>query len=107
ATSQDRLTIIGEGHERQRLEQLARDLEISGQVNLPGYVLDPLAWIAAADALILSSNYEGLPATVIEALAVGTPIVATDCSPGISELLDDGGLGIIVRARDEKALAAA
>ena len=107
AKPDDRLTIIGEGIERRRLEQLAQHLGIRDQLELPGHVADPLAWIARADALVLSSEYEGLPAVLVEALAVGTPIVATHCSPGIDELLNGGELGTIVPAGDQSALATA
>ena len=107
AKPDDRLTIIGDGHERRQLERLAQHLSIGEQLELPGHVADPLAWIARAHALILSSEYEGLPAVLVEALAVGTPIVATHCSPGIDELLNGGELGIIVPGGDQLALATA
>lgn len=107
AKPDDRLTVIGEGIERRRLERLAQHLGIREQLELPGHVADPLVWIARADALILSSEYEGLPAVLVEALAVGTPIVATHCSSGIDELLNGGELGIIVPGGDQWALATA
>src|SRR6185369_10174800 len=88
-------------------ERLAQHLGIREQLELPGHVADPLVWIARADALILSSEYEGLPAVLVEALAVGTPVVATLCSPGVDELLNGGELGIIVPGGDQWALATA
>jgi glycosyltransferase involved in cell wall biosynthesis len=62
---------------------------------------------AAADVFVMSSNYEGVPAVIIEALAAGLPIVATDCSTSMRFLLDDGRFGTLVPIGDADALAAA
>ena len=82
-----RLTILGEGAERAKLERLAVQLGIADQLSLPGHVSDPMPHYAAASVFVLSSDYEGVPAVVIEALAAGLPLVATRCStslPGLS-----------------------
>jgi len=79
AKPDDTLRILGEGPERRALEVQAARLGIAGSVYMPGHV-DPLdGWLAEADAFVLSSDYEGVPAVVIEALAAGLPIIATDC----------------------------
>ncbi|MFN3516747.1 MAG: glycosyltransferase [Novosphingobium sp.] len=102
-----RLTILGEGAERPRLERLARGLGLAGRLSLPGHVADPLPYLAEASAFVLSSDYEGVPAVVIEALAAGLPLVATRCSVSIPGLLRDGAFGRLVEVGDEAGLAEA
>ena len=103
----DTLTILGEGGERAALEAQAARLGIGHAVAIPGHV-DPLdQWLATADALVLSSDYEGVPAVIIEALAAGLPIVATDCCVSMRDLLGDGRLGRIVPVGDAAALGLA
>ena len=73
-----KLIIVGDGPERPRLEALARSLGIADRVNMPGFVDDALPWLRTADLFALSSDYEGLPAVVLEALACNVPVVTTD-----------------------------
>ena len=101
-----RLVIVGEGDERAKLERLAQQLGISQKLSLPGHC-DPLPHLAAASALVLSSDYEGVPAVVIEALAAGLPIAGTDCSVSMQALTRHGAFGILVPPRDEAGLAGA
>lgn len=107
AGPKDRLVILGEGPERRRLESLIETLGVTDQVELVGHVADTAQWLARADAFVLSSRYEGVPAVVIEALAAGTAIVATDCCVSMGELLDHGRLGELTPPGDAAALAAA
>jgi glycosyltransferase involved in cell wall biosynthesis len=107
ARPDDRLTILGEGPDRGAIEKLARTLGIADQIELPGFVSDTRAWFADSDAFVLSSDYEGVPAVIIEALAAGLPIVATDCSVSMAELLGNGAFGILVPVGDAAALASA
>ncbi len=107
AGADDRLVILGEGPERARLERLAAQLGVADRVDLPGHVAEVASHLAAADVFVLSSRYEGVPAAVMEALAAGAPIVATDCSVAMTELLDGGGLGRLTPPGDVEALAAA
>ena len=100
-----RLVIIGEGKERPALAALARRLGIQDRVDLPGFVANPFPWLARADLLALSSRREGLPNALVEALALGIPVVATDCTGGVRELLQDGQLGPLVPVGDPAALA--
>jgi glycosyltransferase involved in cell wall biosynthesis len=102
-----RLVVLGEGPERPHLEQLIGELDLTDLVALPGFVTNPLSFIAKADALALSSRVEGLPTVIIEALACGTPIVATDCPHGPAELLGDGAYGRLVPIGDAEALGEA
>jgi glycosyltransferase involved in cell wall biosynthesis len=103
-----RLVLIGEGTERDTLEQQARDLGIADRVAFLGPKPQPEVadWIAAADLLTLPSHNEGSPNVVVEALASGTPVVATRVG-GVPDLVDDGANGLLVPAGDAPALAAA
>lgn len=101
-----RLMILGEGRERTRLLALADELGVGEDVALPGFVDGPFAYMAHAAAFALCSRWEGLPSVPVEALAAGTPVVATD-TPGSREILEDGRLGPLVPIGDETALATA
>lgn len=101
------LVIWGEGELRRDLEMLAEKLELGARVRLPGLTEKPGDWIGTADILALSSDYEGWPNVVIEALAGGVPVVAVDCEFGVKEILQDGALGLIAPRDDIDAFAAA
>jgi glycosyltransferase involved in cell wall biosynthesis len=102
-----RLMILGEGPERFVLESLAQKLGIADVVTLPGFVENPLPFIANASVLALTSRFEGLPNVIIEALACGTPVVATDCPGGTTEILEMGRFGKLAPVGDVENLAAA
>ncbi|MFP6647847.1 MAG: glycosyltransferase [Pirellulaceae bacterium] len=102
-----RLVILGEGEERAELEELVRQLGLEERVLLPGFVENPYAWLNQADLFVLSSRWEALPTVLIEALACGVKVVATDCPSGPAEILQDGRWGRLVPMQDEQALAAA
>jgi glycosyltransferase involved in cell wall biosynthesis len=102
-----RLAILGEGPQRDQLERLARDLAISGDVLLPGFQMNPFAWLARAAVFVLSSAWEGASNALLEALACGCPSVSTDCFSGPSETLDAGRYGPLVPVGDDRALAEA
>ncbi len=102
-----RLLILGEGEERPGLERLVKDLGLEEAVSLPGFVSNPYAYMAQAAVFVLSSRWEGLPTVMVEALSLGTPIVATDCPSGPREILSDGKYGRLVPVEDPFALAAA
>ena len=101
-----RLVIVGEGVERTKLERRAEQLGIGERLSLPGHC-DPLPHLAAAAAFVLSSDYEGVPAVVIEALAAGLPIAGTDCSVSMQALCGRGAFGVLVPPRDPAALTRA
>lgn len=103
----DRLVILGEGPERRRCERLATRLSIAEQVEMPGHVTDLNSWFAWADALVLSSRYEGAPAVILEALARGLPVVATNCSAGVDDLLAGGAFGEVASSHDPQGLSEA
>ncbi|MGC8979219.1 glycosyltransferase [Caldisericum sp.] len=99
-----RLVILGEGKERQNLEKLAKELGISEYVWMPGFVDNPYKYMSKASVFVLSSIYEGLANVLIEALALGVPVVSTDCPSGPREVLEDGKYGKLVPVSDVEAL---
>jgi len=102
-----RLMILGEGPERFVLESLAQELGITDVLALPGFVENPLPFIANAAVLVLTSLFEGLSNVLIEALACGTPVVATDCPCGPREILDGGRYGMLAPVGDFEEVARA
>jgi glycosyltransferase involved in cell wall biosynthesis len=81
------LVIAGEGPEREALTQLAAECGAAGRVLLPGFVANPYPLMRGADVFVLSSNAEGFPNALVEAMALGAPVIATNCASGPSEIL--------------------
>jgi glycosyltransferase involved in cell wall biosynthesis len=100
-----RLVILGEGEERPQLEQLVRELKLTEDVFLPGFEKDVFAYLARSSLFVLSSQYEALPTVLIEAMALGVPVVATNCQCGPAEILCQGEHGRLVPVGDVAALA--
>lgn len=100
-----RLMILGRGKAHDRLSALIRRLDLERDVALPGFVPQPYAYMAHADLFAFTSRWEGLGFVIIEALAVGTPVVSTDCPSGPREILQDGRFGRLVRVGDHEALS--
>jgi glycosyltransferase involved in cell wall biosynthesis len=102
-----RLIILGDGNDREKLLSLSRELKIDPYIDLPGFVSNPYAYLRRASLFALSSIWEGSPNVLTEALALGTPAVATDCRSGPREILKDGAIGRLVPVGDPDALATA
>jgi glycosyltransferase involved in cell wall biosynthesis len=102
-----RLIILGEGELRATLEAQVKSLGLDDDVDLPGFDANPFRFMKRASVYVLSSDWEGLPTALIEAMACGTPVVATNCDGGPQEILLDGRLGPIVPKGDADALAKA
>ncbi|GAB3468864.1 hypothetical protein GCM10027519_40310 [Kineococcus endophyticus] len=98
------LVVVGEGPDRGALEALRTELG-ADHVRLPGFVENPAALLARADLLVSSSRTEAMPLTLLEALALAVPVVATDCCEGSRLLLDDGRHGALVAPESVDALA--
>ena len=91
-----RLLILGEGNQRGALEKLIAELNLNQSVTLPGFANNPFAYMANASLFVLSSAWEGSPNVLTEAMALGTPVVATDCPSGPQEILNGGQHGPLV-----------
>ncbi len=100
-----KLIILGDGEERQNLKILKNALRLKDDVSFPGFVSNPVKYFSKADLFILSSDYEGLPGVIIEALACGCKIVSTNCESGPAEILKNGELGWLTPVGDVQALA--
>jgi glycosyltransferase involved in cell wall biosynthesis len=102
-----RLVILGEGSGRAELDALIQELGLTAEVDLVGFQANPYPFIARASLFVLSSAWEGSPNALTEAMALGTPVVSTDCPSGPRELLDGGRFGPLVPVGDPLGLAAA
>lgn len=100
-----KLLIIGEGSQRKMLIEKAKALNIIKDVDLPGFNPNPYPYMKQSSVFALSSDHEAFGIVLIEALALGLPIVATDCPGGIREVLENGKYGIITPKSDTKSLA--
>jgi glycosyltransferase involved in cell wall biosynthesis len=101
------LVILGEGRLGGELRALVQRLGLEGQVHFAGFQRNPFAWFTKADAFVLSSRYEGLPNVVLEALACGTPVIATPAPGGIDELLGNQPDCVVAASISAPALAEA
>jgi len=104
---QARLMILGDGPERQALTTLVSELGLTEDVAFPGFVQNPYAYMAKAAVFVLSSAWEGLGNVLVEAMAIGTPVVSTNCESGPGEILADGKYGALVPVGDSAAIAQA
>ncbi len=100
-----RLIILGEGKQRSELESLATELGVAEDVDLPGFKSNPYDFMAHASLFAFTSLWEGLGFVLIEALAMGTPVVSVDCPSGPSEILQNGKYGRLVKVKDDEALS--
>jgi len=94
------LTIIGEGNQREALEKLVADFELQDTITLLGFQSNPYKFIKKSDIFICSSRSEGFSTVVTEALILGKPVVATDCS-GMMELLGDNEYGLVTENNED------
>lgn len=100
-----RLMILGEGPQREALEELAASLGISDNMSLPGFIPNPFPYIRGAGVFALPSIYEGFGNVLAESLAVETPVVAADCPGSPREILDGGRYGRLVPTNDSESLS--
>ena len=102
-----RLVILGKGGDQASCRELAQALGVADDVDFPGFDANPFRYMRRASLFVLSSAWEGSPNVLAEALAVGTPVVATHCPSGPFEILQNGKFGPLVPVGDEQAMAAA
>ena len=100
-----RLTIYGEGPEREKLNRLIKDLSLEEHVSMPGFSNDINTCFRASDLFILSSIWEGFGNVIVEAMAAGCPVIATDCRSGPREILEDGKYGYLTCVGDYTEIA--
>ena len=100
------IVIVGDGPERARLASLAQDLNVADRATFAGRQDNVPEWLAALDIFVLTSDWEGMPNAVLEAMAAGLPVVATAVG-GTPEVVVDGVTGLLVPPRDPDALARA
>lgn len=91
-----RLVLVGDGGLFGGINKMARDLGISDAVEMPGFLVNPYPYIAHADVFVLSSFYEGFGNVIVESMALGVPVVSTDCDFGPGEIITDGRDGYLV-----------
>jgi glycosyltransferase involved in cell wall biosynthesis len=103
---QAELFVLGDGPDRPSVESLVADLDLADAVHLLGYRDDVPGLLAKAACLLLTSDYESCPLSVIEAMAAGTPVIATRVG-GVPELVEDGTHGLLVERGRVEPLAAA
>lgn len=101
------LLLLGEGTARAALEAQVAQLGLAARVFMPGHVSDPLPALKGAAVAALTSDYEGVPGVIREALSQGTPVVATEASVAVREIIDAPGLGTVVSREDGDALVTA
>ena len=101
------LILVGDGPERQALEQQAQQLEIAASVGFAGFRSDPLTFMQKAAIFALPSRFEGMPNALLEAMAAGLPSVVSDASPGPLEMVHDGVHGCVVPREDWRAFSEA
>ena len=79
--------MLGDGELKENVEKLISDLQLKEKVILPGFKKNPFKYISRADVFVLPSFYEGFPNMLVEAMACGTPVIATDCPTGPAEIM--------------------
>lgn len=102
-----RLVILGEGPDRAALQAQAGRLGLADRVHMPGFVQDAGPYLAHADLFVLSSRWEGFGHVIVEAMAAGLPVIATDCPYGPADIVRHDETGLLVPADDAAALASA
>lgn len=105
--SSARLMLLGAGPEKHNIITLIEELNLKSDVALLGFVNNPYAYMANVDVFVLSSAWEGFGNVLVEAMAVGTPVVSTNCKGGPAEILAQGKYGFLVPVADSEAMAQA
>jgi glycosyltransferase involved in cell wall biosynthesis len=100
-----KVIVVGEGEDGEFLRQLTNQLGLEDQVYFLGYKRNPYKYYALSDVLVLTSDIEGFGNVLIEAMACGLPVIATDCPTGPAEILDSGRWGVLVPPGDHELLA--
>ena len=100
------LIIAGQGTEKNKIEALIDQKKLTDEITLVGSISNPLSLIEESDLLVLPSDYEGFGLVIVEALALGTTVVSTDCPSGPAEIIGDNEFGYLCKVNDPSDLAA-
>lgn len=100
-----KLLVLGEGEERASMERLIQTEGLADSISMPGFVENPFSFMKRADVFVLSSKWEGFGLVLAEAMALGTPVVSTNCPGGPAEILEDGKWGRLTPVGDVESLA--
>lgn len=100
-----RLILLGIGEREMELKQVSSQMGLDDVIDFHGYEKNPYAYYAACDGVVLSSDYEGLPTVLIEAIGCGSRVISTDCPSGPREILGENEYGVLVPVKDADALA--
>ena len=98
-------TIVGRGSQEDQLKQLTEQLGLQNVVRFTGFLKNPYPTLRSANLFCLTSRYEGMPNVLIEAMALGVPVLATDCPHGPRDILENGKLGTLISKSDVASIA--
>lgn len=101
------LVILGSGNLMEELKKLVSKLGLTEKVMFPGFDENPFKWMHLADCFVLSSDYEGLPGALVQALSISKFIISTDCKDGPNEILKNGKFGQLIPVANEQKLSQA
>jgi glycosyltransferase involved in cell wall biosynthesis len=102
-----KLLILGDGEKREELISLAQSLDLQDDVVFLGMQVNPFQFMRGAEVFCLASRYEGLGNVILEAMALGVPVIVSDCPSGPAEIVENGTYGILVPTENVDALAEA
>ncbi|MCA9400626.1 MAG: glycosyltransferase, partial [Candidatus Omnitrophica bacterium] len=97
-----RMIILGTGPLEEELKKIAKTMNVNDCISFVGFQTNPFAWMAKADIFVLSSDYEGFPNVILEAMACGVPVISTDCCSGPNEIITHGENGYLSSLDDKK-----
>lgn len=102
-----KLVLVGDGDKKHQLESLAKELGLDPDIILTGTLINPFPLLKSASCFVLSSNREGFPNAIIEAMACGIPVISTDCEFGPGEIIKNGENGFLTPVNDPEKLGQA
>ena len=100
-----RLILIGDGDYRDQITAKAKEIGVQDHLMLMGFRQNPFPYMKMADVFVLSSLHEGFGNVIVEAMALGVPVVATDCPTGPAEIIEDGRSGLLVEPQNGQMMA--